>query len=36
MYPRLIVDLSKLKANLDAVAKITKEQANATRCYSHM
>ena len=26
MYPRLLVDLNKLKSNLDAVAKITKEQ----------
>ena len=30
MYPRLLVDLNKLKANLDAVAKITKEQGGCS------
>lgn len=30
MYPRLLVDLSKLKSNLDAVAKITKEQGKCS------
>ena len=26
MYPRLIIDIDKLKRNLDGVAKITKEE----------
>ncbi len=30
MYPRLLVDLNKLKSNLDAVAKITKEQGGCS------
>ena len=30
MYPRLIVDLKKLESNLDAVAKITKEQGGCS------
>ena len=30
MYPRLIVDLKKLEANLDAVAKITKEDGGCS------
>lgn len=30
MYPRLVVDLNKLKSNLDAVAKITKDDAQAS------
>lgn len=30
MYPRLMIDLNKLKNNLDACAKITKEQGNCT------
>lgn len=30
MYPRLLVDLNKLKSNLDAVAKITKEQGKCS------
>ena len=30
MYPRLLIDLNKLKSNLDAVAKITKEQGGCS------
>ena len=30
MYPRLIIDLKKLESNLDAVAKITKEQGGCS------
>ena len=30
MYPRLLVDLNKLKSNLDAVAEITKEQGGCS------
>jgi len=30
MYPRLIVDINKLKSNLDAVAAITKEQGGCS------
>lgn len=30
MYPRLVVDLKKLESNLDAVAKITKEQGGCS------
>ena len=30
MYPRLIIDLPKLKGNLDAVAEITKNQGNCS------
>ncbi len=30
MYPRLVINLKKLESNLDAVAKITKEQGNCT------
>lgn len=30
MYPRLVIDLPKLKNNLDAVAKITKEEGGCT------
>ncbi|WP_312652176.1 ornithine racemase Orr [Aminipila sp.] len=30
MYPRLIIDLKKLSSNLDAVAKITKEQGKCS------
>lgn len=30
MYPRLIVDLKKLKGNLDAVAEITKDRGNCS------
>ena len=30
MYPRLIVDLKKLESNLDAVAKMTKEQGGCS------
>ena len=30
MYPRLLVDLNKLRSNLDAVAKITKEQGGCS------
>ena len=30
MYPRLIVDLKKLESNLDAVAKITKDQGGCS------
>ena len=30
MYPRLVVDLKKLQSNLDAVAKITKEQGGCS------
>ena len=30
MYPRLTIDLNKLKSNLDAVAKITKEEGNCS------
>ena len=30
MYPRLIIDLKKLEANLDAVAKITKEDGGCS------
>lgn len=30
MYPRLLVDLNKLKSNLDAVAKITKDQGGCS------
>lgn len=30
MYPRLVIDLNKLKNNLDACAKITKEQGHCT------
>lgn len=30
MYPRLVIDLQKLKGNLDAVAKITKEQGGCS------
>ena len=30
MYPRLIIDLKKLNSNLDAVAKITKEQGKCS------
>ena len=30
MYPRLVIDLKKLKANLDAVAKITKEEGKCS------
>lgn len=30
MYPRLVVDLKKLEGNLDAVAKITKEEGNCS------
>ena len=30
MYPRLVMDMNKLKGNLDAVAKITKEDGKCT------
>ena len=30
MYPRLIIDLKKLRSNLDAVARITKEQGGCS------
>lgn len=30
MYPRLVIDINKLKSNLDAVAKITKEDGNCS------
>ena len=30
MYPRLVVDLNKLKSNLDAVAKITKDDGGCS------
>lgn len=30
MYPRLVIDLPKLKSNLDAVAKITKEEGGCS------
>jgi len=30
MYPRLVVDLKKLEGNLDAVAKITKDEGNCS------
>jgi predicted amino acid racemase len=30
MYPRLVIDLKKLKSNLDAVAHITKDEGNCT------
>lgn len=30
MYPRLVVDLNKLRGNLDAVAKITKEEGQCS------
>ncbi len=30
MYPRLLIDLKKLQSNLDAVAKITKEQGGCS------
>ena len=30
MYPRLVINLNKLKANLDAVAKITKEEGGCS------
>lgn len=30
MYPRLIIDLKKLKSNLDAVAHITKDQGGCS------
>ena len=30
MYPRLVIDLPKLKSNLDAVAKITKEDGGCS------
>jgi len=30
MFPRLVIDLNKLKGNLDAVAAITKEQGHCT------
>ena len=30
MYPRLVIDLKKLKSNLDAVASITKEQGRCS------
>lgn len=29
MYPRLVIDINKLKSNLDAVAHITKDQGAA-------
>ena len=30
MYPRLIVDINKLRSNLDAVAAITKDQGSCS------
>ena len=30
MYPKLIVNLDKLKSNIDACAKITKEEGNCS------
>lgn len=30
MYPRLVIDINKLRSNLDAVAHITKEEGNCS------
>ena len=30
MYPRLVIDINKLKSNLDAVAHITKDQGGCS------
>ncbi len=30
MYPKLTIDINKLKSNLDGVAKIVKDEGNAT------
>ena len=33
MYPRLVIDINKLRNNLDAVAHITKEEGNCSLMY---
>ena len=30
MYPRLVIDIGKLRANLDAVAHITKDEGHCS------